>query len=121
MELSHQFYVLLLAGLGVLVLMTAWLPMLLRKAPLSLPILCVAAGAALFALPPLRPFAIHPLRSPVVVERLSELVVIVSLMGSGLKIDRMIGMRRPRQLDREHKRILFREGWFPYSAFRRLS
>lgn len=93
MGLSHQFYVLLLAGLGVLVLMTAWLPMLLRKAPLSLPILCVAAGAVLFALPPLRPFAVHPLRFPVVVERLSELVVIVSLMSAGLKIDRMIGLR----------------------------
>lgn len=33
MELSQQFYVLLLAGLGVLVLMTAWLPMLLRRLP----------------------------------------------------------------------------------------
>lgn len=93
MELSHQFYVLLLAGLGALVLMMAWLPMLLRKAPLSLPILCVGAGAALFALPPLRPFAVHPLQYPVVVERLSELVVIVSLMGAGLKIDRIIGLR----------------------------
>jgi NhaP-type Na+/H+ or K+/H+ antiporter len=86
-------YVLLLAGGGVLVLLTAWLPMLLRKAPLSLPILCVGAGAALFALPPLRPFAVHPLQFPVLVERLSELVVIVSLMGAGLKIDRMIGLR----------------------------
>jgi NhaP-type Na+/H+ or K+/H+ antiporter len=73
--------------------MTAWLPMLLRKAPLSLPILCVAVGAALFALPPLRQFAVHPLEFPLVVERLSELVVIVSLMGAGLKIDRMIGLR----------------------------
>ena len=90
MALSHDFYVLLLAGLGALVLMTAWLPMLLRKAPLSLPILCVGAGAALFALPPLRPFAIHPLQFPVLVERLSELVVIVSLMGAGLKIDRIL-------------------------------
>jgi NhaP-type Na+/H+ or K+/H+ antiporter len=90
---SHHFYVLLLAGMGALVLMTAWLPMLLRKAPLSLPILCVGAGAALFALPPLQPFAIHPLQFPVLVERLSELVVIVSLMGAGLKIDRMIGLR----------------------------
>lgn len=93
MELSHHLYVLLLAGGGVLVLLTAWLPMLLRKAPLSLPILCVGAGAALFALPPLRPFALHPLQFPVAVERLSELVVIVSLMGAGLKIDRMIGLR----------------------------
>lgn len=93
MELSHHSYVLLLVGLGTLVLMTAWLPMLLRKAPLSLSILCVGAGAALFALPPLRPFAVHPLQHPVVVERLSELVVIVSLMGAGLKIDRIIGLR----------------------------
>ena len=93
MELSHPLYVLLLTGLGALVLMTAWLPMLLRKAPLSLPILCVAVGAALFALPPLRQFAVHPLDFPLVVERLSELVVIVSLMGAGLKIDRMIGLR----------------------------
>lgn len=93
MELSHHSYVLLLVGLGTLVLMTAWLPMLLRKAPLSLPILCVAAGAMLFALPPLRPFVVHPLQFPVMVERLSELVVIVSLMGAGLKIDRIIGLR----------------------------
>jgi len=44
--------------------MTAWLPMLLRKAPPSLPIVRVGAGAALFALSPLRPFAIHPLHTP---------------------------------------------------------
>ncbi|MBU3077660.1 cation:proton antiporter [Sphingomonas quercus] len=93
MAISHLLYVLFLAGVGIMVLMTAWLPMVLRKAPLSLPILCVGAGAALFALPPLRPFAVHPLQSPVAVERLSELVVIVSLMGAGLKIDRMIGLR----------------------------
>lgn len=93
MEPSHHLYVLLLAGGGVLVLLTAWLPMLLRRAPLSLPILCVGAGAALFALPPLRPFAVHPLQFPILVERLSELVVIISLMGAGLKIDRMIGLR----------------------------
>lgn len=93
MTVSHHFYALLLAGVGALVLMTAWLPMLLRNAPLSLPILCVGAGAALFALPTLRPFAIHPLQFPALVERLSEFVVIVSLMGAGLKIDRMIGLR----------------------------
>ena len=93
MELSHHLYVLLLAGGGVLVLLTAWLPIRLRNAPLPLPILWVGGGAVLFALPPLRPFALHPLQFPVAVERLSELVVIVSLMGAGLKIDRMIGLR----------------------------
>ena len=45
--------------------MTAWLPMLLHKAPMSRPILCVAAAAALFALPPLRPFACRPVQSVV--------------------------------------------------------
>jgi NhaP-type Na+/H+ or K+/H+ antiporter len=93
-EASHELYIQVLTGIGVLVLMTAWLPMLLRKMPLSLPMLCVGAGAALFALPPLRPVAVHPLQSPIMVERLSELVVIVSLMGAGLKIDRVIGLRR---------------------------
>ena len=91
--MTHDLYVQLLAGAGALILMTAWLPMLLRKIPLSLPILCVGVGAFLFALPPLRPFAVHPLQFPVAVERLSELVVIVSLMGAGLKIDRVIGLR----------------------------
>jgi len=91
---SHDFYNLLVAGVGTLVLMTAWLPMLLRKMPLSLPILCVGTGAALFTIPSLRPLAIHPLAFSMTVQRLSELVVIVSLMGAGLKIDRVIGVRR---------------------------
>lgn len=94
MAISHHVYVLLLIGVGTLVLLTAWLPMMLRKAPLSLPILCVGAGAVVFALPPLRSFAVHPMQAPILVERLSELVVIVSLMGAGLKIDRVIGLRR---------------------------
>ena len=91
---SNALYLEVLTGLGAIILMTAWLPMVLRKMPLSLPIFCVAAGAALFTLPSLRPFAVHPLAFPLATERLSELVVIVSLMGAGLKIDRLIGLRR---------------------------
>ncbi|HEU4959636.1 MAG TPA: cation:proton antiporter [Sphingomonas sp.] len=86
-------YIAILAGLGAVILITAWLPMMLRAMPLSLPILCVAGGALLFALPALRPFAVHPMFHPVATERLTELVVIVSLMGAGLKIDRPIGLR----------------------------
>ena len=41
--------VFLLIGFGVLVLLTAWLPMVLSEAPLSLPIVCVALGAIIFA------------------------------------------------------------------------
>lgn len=94
MHPSSSLYLQVLAGLGAIILMTAWLPMVLRKVPLSLPIFCVGAGAALFTLPALRPFAVHPLSFPLITERLSELVVIVSLMGAGLKIDRLVGLHR---------------------------
>ncbi|HEX2510721.1 MAG TPA: cation:proton antiporter [Microvirga sp.] len=81
-------YIVVLAGFGVVVLLTAWLPMLLRELPLSLPIFCVALGAAVFAIPDVPGTAYHPMDHPAVVERLSEFVVIISLMGAGLKIDR---------------------------------
>ena len=41
-------YIVLLTGLGVVILGIAWLPMLLRNAPLSLPIFCVLLGIGLF-------------------------------------------------------------------------
>jgi len=92
--LNSGFYIQILTGLGAIILMTAWIPMVLRKMPLSLPIFCVAVGAALFTMPPLRPFAVHPLQYPILVERLSEFVVVVALMGAGLKIDRLVGLHR---------------------------
>lgn len=85
-------YILLLIGFGALVLLTAWLPMVLSEAPLSLPISCVAIGAAVFALP-LHVSVPHPGRHLLIVERLTELVIIISLMGAALKIDRKIGWR----------------------------
>ncbi|MBO1326071.1 cation:proton antiporter [Acetobacter sp. TBRC 12305] len=94
MHPSNALYLEVLTGLGVIILLTAWLPMVLRRMPLSLPIVCVGAGAALMGLPDLRPLAVHPLAYPHTTERLSELVVIVSLMGAGLKIDRLLGVRR---------------------------
>src|SRR3954447_18482205 len=86
-------YIVVLAGFGGLVLVTAWLPMVLKEAPLSLPIVCVAIGAALFAIPGVPGVAPHPQDHLPVVERLTELVVIISLMGAGLKIDRVLGWR----------------------------
>jgi NhaP-type Na+/H+ or K+/H+ antiporter len=50
----------------------------------------VAIGAAFFALP-LNVSVPHPQDHLPIVERLTELVVIISLMGAALKIDRMIG------------------------------
>jgi NhaP-type Na+/H+ or K+/H+ antiporter len=86
-------YVALLTGFGALVLLTAWLPMLIKEAPLSLPILCVGFGAALFAIPAVPGPAPAPQEHLHVVERLTELVVIISLMSAGLKIDRRIGWK----------------------------
>ena len=83
-----QLYVPALLGLGGLVLLVAWLPLVLRHRPLSLPIVCVGVGAGLFAMERFSPYALHPLETPFLVEKASELIVIVSLMGAGLKIDR---------------------------------
>lgn len=85
-------YILLLIGFGALVLLTAWLPMVLREAPLSLPIICVVIGAMLFALPFAIPVPDLGANLPIA-ERFTELVVIISLMGAALKIDRKIGWR----------------------------
>jgi len=87
-------YVVVLAGFGVVVLLTAWLPMVLKELPLSLPIFCVGLGALIFAIPDLPGVIPHPMEELALVERLSELVVIISLMGAGLKIDRLFGWRR---------------------------
>ncbi|NBJ09374.1 cation:proton antiporter [Microvirga arsenatis] len=87
-------YIVVLAGFGVVVLLTAWLPMVLKELPLSLPIFCVGLGALIFAFPDLPGVIPHPNEELAMVERLSEFVVIISLMGAGLKIDRPFGWTR---------------------------
>ena len=86
-------YLLFRLGLGVIVLLVAWLPMALSRLPLSLAILCVLIGVVVFQ-GGLLPFRSDPVRFSTLTERLTEVVVIVSLMGAGLKIDRRIGWRR---------------------------
>lgn len=84
-------YIVAITGLGILVLLVAWLPMVLKELPLSLPIVCVALGFLVFRFTGLEPP--DPLTYPKATERLTELVVIVALMGAGLKLDRRIGWR----------------------------
>jgi NhaP-type Na+/H+ or K+/H+ antiporter len=87
-------YIVTLTILGLVILLTAWLPMVLRRMPLSLPILCIAIGMLLAWSPyPLLPL-FNPLENRQFTERMTEIVVIVALMGAGLKIDRPIGWRR---------------------------
>lgn len=86
-------YIVSLTVLGFVVLLTAWLPMALKRLPLSLPILCISLGAMLAWSPyPLLP-AFNPLENRDLTEHMTEIVVIVALMGAGLKLDRKIGWR----------------------------
>lgn len=80
-------YELILLFLGLAILGAVVLPRLVADKPLSFPMIYVLAGITLFSLP----LGIE-LPDPVVhselTERLTELVVIIALMGAGLKIDR---------------------------------
>lgn len=85
-------YEVMLTVAGLAFLGAVVLPRVLRSWPLSLPILYVAAGALIFRLP-LGLGLIDPLRHAGIVERATELVVIVALTGAGLKLDRPLSWR----------------------------
>jgi len=86
-------YELMLTLVGLALLGAAWVPHLVKSNPLTFPLLFVAAGAVIYLLPlPLPP--VKPVRYPVIAERLTELCVLVSLVGVGLRIDTRFGWRR---------------------------
>lgn len=85
-------YILALTGAGLLIALVAWLPLALRRVPLSLPIVCLAIGGLLF-INPLLLIDPSPTAHPYLTERVTEFVVIVALMGAGLKIDRTFSFR----------------------------
>ncbi|MBT2900662.1 sodium:proton antiporter [Streptomyces sp. McG3] len=72
--------------------MAAVLPRLLSRLPVSVPIVFLAAGVALY-LTPLPLPEVDPVADRLWVHHLSELCVIVSLMGAGLAINRPFGWR----------------------------
>ena len=85
-------YPLILCIVGIAILGVAWLPSLVKKFPLSYPILFVGLGALLYAagLPLPDP---NPLASPTLSTHLTELCVIIALTGTGLKIDRPFALK----------------------------
>ncbi len=85
-------YFVILAVLGVAVLASAVLPGPLAERPLSMPIIAVGVGAVLFSLP-VGLDGPRPGADDDIAERLTELVVIVSLTGAGLKLRRSVGWR----------------------------
>jgi NhaP-type Na+/H+ or K+/H+ antiporter len=70
----------------------SWAPIGLKRVPISLAMLCVGLGVLLFSSGLLK-FQPDPRTWDTVTERLVELVVIVSLMGAGLKLDRPVSWR----------------------------
>jgi NhaP-type Na+/H+ or K+/H+ antiporter len=84
---------LVFALIGVGALLAGILPRVLERRPLSMPIAFLALGMVVFALPLGLPDA-DPLAHPALAEHLTEVGVVVALMGAGLKIDRPLGRRR---------------------------
>ncbi len=75
-----------------MVLLVSWAPKGLRQLPLSLAMICVGLGFGLFALDVIG-FDPDPRTFDTLTERLTELVVIISLMGAGLKLDRPVSLK----------------------------
>lgn len=90
--MSIDIYELGLAVAGLAALLAAWIPAYTERRPLSLPIILVVVGAVIFLLP-IGLDAPDPRLHLPVVERVTEIGVIVALMGAGLKIDRPFAWR----------------------------
>ncbi|QTR04133.1 cation:proton antiporter [Saccharothrix algeriensis] len=80
-------------GAGVATLLAALLPRALGKAPVSMPMVFLAAGAVAFTVIDPLPDP-DPIRYGGVALHLTELCVIISLMGAGLALNRPVGLRR---------------------------
>ncbi|MEU4738874.1 cation:proton antiporter [Actinosynnema sp. NPDC023658] len=84
---------LIYTAVGVATLMAAVLPRVLGRAPISMPMVFLGAGALAFTV-------IDPLPDPDPIEHssfilhLTELCVIISLMGAGLALNRPVGLGR---------------------------
>jgi NhaP-type Na+/H+ or K+/H+ antiporter len=90
--MTFDTYEVVLAVGGLAALLAAWIPAYTSRRPLSLPIVLLGVGALFFLLP-FGLSAPDPTRHLDFTERATELVVIVALMGAGLKIDRPFDWR----------------------------
>jgi NhaP-type Na+/H+ or K+/H+ antiporter len=78
---------------GIALLVAVVLPGLVSRRAMSVPMAFVAAGVLIGLLPLPGEVVVSPVEHPVVAERLTELGVIVALMGVGLALDRPLGLR----------------------------
>ena len=80
------------AALGLATLAAALLPRVLGRAPVSMPLVYLIGGFAGFSVLPGLPDP-DPLQHGAVAEHLTEICVIISLMGAGLALNRPLGWR----------------------------
>lgn len=89
--MSNPDLVFALGGAGAL--LAASLPAVLHRLPFSLPLACLLGGMVLFLLPfpVLEP---DPVAHRAALEHITEICVVISLMGAGLALNRRAGLRR---------------------------
>jgi VIT1/CCC1 family predicted Fe2+/Mn2+ transporter len=58
-KLGEHYFAIMFA-LGAMILVVGWVPIVLKKIPLSLPIVCLAIGFVLFSSTPFSSWAPHP-------------------------------------------------------------
>ena len=81
-------YVLLITAVGLAAFGMAWMPAISKRTGISYSIIYVLAGILIYSLFPNAFPDPDPVSNNHVALRLSEMVVIISLMGTGIKIDR---------------------------------
>ncbi|WP_071885394.1 cation:proton antiporter [Rufibacter tibetensis] len=86
-----DYYLLAFVVIGAAALAMAWLPTWFEKVPFSYAMLFIVLGFLLYKLPLGLPEP-DPLRENELALRLSELCVIVTLMGTGIKINRRFSL-----------------------------
>ncbi|MDB5263710.1 MAG: cation transporter [Adhaeribacter sp.] len=87
-----ETYILVLTVIGISALSMAWLPSLLDKLPVSYSIIFITIGFLLYYFTPLLPDP-DPLQNEQLTVHLTELGVIITLMGTGIKINRAISWK----------------------------
>ncbi|WP_026462692.1 cation:proton antiporter [Adhaeribacter aquaticus] len=85
-------FILVITVIGLAALAMAWLPSLLQNAPFSYAMIFLGLGYLLYKIPLNLP-APDPLKYNNLTTRLTELGVITTLMGTGLKINRDVSLK----------------------------
>jgi NhaP-type Na+/H+ or K+/H+ antiporter len=80
---------------GLSLLLATVLPHVTRRVAVSPPMVLVAVGMLIGLLPPAGDVSFDPVDHPVLLTHVTELTVLVSLMGVGLAIDRRLDLRSP--------------------------